>query len=166
MKLNTKYFYNIYKNKGGVVSYQVFKKILDSYFKKVTDACVDEGLGLNFRSNLGFLCVHQYIREPKLKENGNISAFVNWKESNSLKQSIIDKGGIPLEVYKDNKGNIIGNNGGEAWLVYFTNTNFFKWLYTPNLYLKGHANVTFKISWGNTKKLAKGVNQDSEILYS
>lgn len=164
MKLNTAYFYKKYIEQGGVLSYSVYKEIIDRYNKKVTDIAVTEGLGLKFRSNLGFLYVHQFERKPKIKENGNLSAFVDWKASNTLKAQLIEQGKKPLEVYKDAKGNIVGDNGGIPWLCYHTNTIFYKWLYEPNLYLLGHNNVVFKISWGNTKKIPKAVKENSDLL--
>lgn len=165
MKLNTRYFYELYKQKGGVVSYQIFLKVMNLYHQKITDSCVKDGLGICLRSNVGFLGIHRYTRKPKVKENGKLSAYINWPESNKLKKKIIEEGNTPLIHYKDEEGKIIGDNGGVPWLCYYTTTSFLKWLYTPNMYLKGHLNVVFKISWSNSKKVPKYANEDNDFIH-
>jgi hypothetical protein len=54
----------------------------------------------------------------------------DFPSSNAIKKQIIAKGGLPLEYYKDAEGKLTGeNNGGEPWLVYFTDRFYYaiKW---------------------------------------
>ncbi len=64
------------------------------------------------------------IKKPR---NKNIDV-INWPASNKYKAQLIEEGKLPKENYKDNKGNILGDNGGIDWLIKFTD-DFSYWLF-------------------------------------
>lgn len=165
MKYNTEYYYNLYKERGGILSYPKFKEIIFLYNKKVTDKVIATGKILKFRSNLGFLSIKKYKKKFTLNEDGNLVGAIDWKLSNQLKAEIIARGEIPFETYKDDKGKIIGDNGGVKWLCYHMNEYTFGWVFTSSMYLKNSGNMVFKITWSNSKKLSQSINNNSEILY-
>lgn len=165
MKFNTEYYYNLYKERGGILSYEKFKEIIFSYNKKVTDEIISTGKVLMLRSHLGFLGVAKYKKKFTLNEDGNLVGAINWKESNKLKAEIEARGETPYQAYKDENGKIIGNNGGVKWLCYHMNEYTFGWTYSSSMYLSNSGNTVFKITWTNSKKLSKSINENSEILY-
>lgn len=165
MKLNTKYFYKKYKEKGGILDYSIFFRIMDAYFQKATDIIVSEGIALNMRSNLGFLSIVSRERKVVLKDNGQLIGAINWDNSNKLKAQILKEGKVPLENYKDINGKIIGNNGGVPWLCYHTEPIYYQWSYTPNIYLKNCKKIKFEPSWTNKRKIGKLIDKDNEVLH-
>ena len=42
------------------------------------------------------------------------------------KAKLIAEGRLPLEYHKDDHGNIIGDNGGEPWMIYYIDLNVFR----------------------------------------
>jgi hypothetical protein len=165
MTLNTAATYKSYKEAGGKLAYDVYKEIIFTFHKKMINACISTGNEWHLQSHLGRISIIRAKRKFTVLEDGSIRGSVDWGESNKKKKRILDSGQLPLEVYKDEKGNKVGDNGGVPWLCYFTDTYYYLWKYTPNLYLSNSLDYKFSMSWANTKKLSASINEDSPLLY-
>ena len=165
MRYNTEYYYKHYKASGGILSYEKYKEVIFSFNKKIIENLIKTGKSYMLRSHLGFLSVVKYEKKFKLNENGNLKGAVDWGQSNKLKKQILDRGGLPFENYKDDKGKIIGDNGGEKWLCYHLDPYTFGWSYTPDIYLTNGVKTKFTLSWTNKKLLSKSIDENSELIF-
>lgn len=113
--------------KARVVPANVFKFALRSFNQKLGDALVEKGYEFSFGSGVGSIRVKGVeIDHSKRKE-------INWGESNKRKKEILARGGVPKKAERDENLKIIGDNGGEEWLVFFTrDINY--WLYWNKAY--------------------------------
>lgn len=165
MKFNTEYYYNLYKQKGGILSYEKFKEILFSYNKKAINKLISSGKVWMLRSNLGFISIAKYKKKFTLNADGNLVGAVDWNASNKLKAEIEARGEVPFQMHKDEAGKIIGDNGGVKWLCYHMNDFTFGWTFSSNMYLTNSGRTVFKITWSNSKKLSQSISNHSELLY-
>jgi hypothetical protein len=112
------------------ISYKTYKSVLSEMNKRAIKDIID-GNHLTLNYNLGDLCIKNFKRTLKQREDGSIHSTVNWGDSKKRKQEIIDRGGTPL----------LGDNGGEPWHVYYTHPKIvrFSWwkLRVPNLMEEG-----------------------------
>lgn len=76
----------------------------------------------NKQYDMGYLLGHiqavEVNRVIKVSKSGNSYTSIDWNESNKRKQELINKGQLPLEKIRNEKGEIIGDNGGVEWLIY------------------------------------------------
>lgn len=100
------------------IDYKLFTKVLRACNKKIVELIVKKGYSFRMGYNLGELRIVQFEPKYKKSKNGNLYGYPNWGESKKRKQEIIDAGGTPFESFKDKDGNIIGDNGGEKWVIY------------------------------------------------
>ena len=61
---------------------------------------------------------------------------INWAESFKLKQQIIDEGKIPYQAFRDENGQIVGDNGGLKWFVGYGNDYSYLWRWKRQRHLK------------------------------
>lgn len=164
MSLNLKYFYNKYEEQGGKLSYKAFRELIMSYNKEMIKECISTGNVWKL-GGLGVLKVGSFKRKIKVLDDGSIKGAVDWHASNKLKERLLSEGKTLLEVYKNEKGEKVGNNGGHPWLCYHTSTFCFKWAFSPHLYMKNHSKYKFTPSWTNSRLLSKSINDNSILLY-
>lgn len=98
--------------------YKVYNKLIRIFNKEVMKQVIIDGKTFNMSHLLGTIQAIEVERKIKISKNGKPYTSINWNESKKLKQKIINEGGTPLEVIKDDKGNIIDDNGGKQWYVY------------------------------------------------
>lgn len=163
--VSTKELFEVYKNEGGKLPYMKYKKIIELFHKKVTDKVVTIGYEFQLPYHSGLLKVVQLVRKYKVLENGNIKASPDWGTSNKLKAELIANGELPLEMYKNENKKIIGNNGGKPWIVYYTTTTYFSWVFVNHIFQKNWFEFTFQITDGNAEKLSAGINDNSYLLF-
>lgn len=109
---STPEIYKEYLEKTGdkSISRGDFAKIIYAFNKKIAQAIIEKGYVFNMFAST--------LLSIMLKRRNFERMAAKFGESNKKKQEIIDRGGTPLEYYKDEEGNIIGDNGGEAWMIY------------------------------------------------
>jgi len=109
--------YNYFVSKHGrLIKVYQFNKILSAFNEAFMKECIHEGGRQNIGGTLGFIQIFRRANKAK----GEYRMRVDFPSSAKIKKEIIAKGGIPFKNEKDEFGNIIGNNGGEKWLVYYT----------------------------------------------
>lgn len=160
----TKDIYKIYMKDGGTLAYPLFKQLVYKYHQAMTDKCI-KGYMWSLPHNLGCIKIVISKRKYTVLENGNIRGSVDWGASNKLKASIIERGEVPLESYKDESNKVIGDNEGVKWLCYHTSTDYFCWTHITNIYLKNGTKYGFDFSWHNSRKLSASITKDSYFLY-
>jgi len=163
-KFSTNTLYKIYAENGGTLSYSVFYKLVNEYHKAMVDECI-KGYKWSLPFNLGLIKIVMSKRKYTVLPDGAIRGSVDWGKSNKLKAEILEKGQVPLKVFKDEEGNKIGDNGGVAWLCYFTDSFYYCWTHITNIYLMNATKYGFDFSWSNSRKLSASITKDSEFLY-
>lgn len=94
-----------------------YSKILSIIFKDIIEQMVYQARGYEMFMGL-------YMRVLKCERKFS-KPVVNHPESNRNKRAILEGGGVPFETIKDDKGFVVGDNGGEKWLVYYTDKFYF-----------------------------------------
>lgn len=152
--------YDIYPDKDKVDK-KTFKAIATEFNTEVMRQVIEENKVFNIPHHLGlFKAIEKKRRFKKGKINGNYYSSIHHHKSKLKKQEILDRGGTPLEVYKDEKGKILGDNGGEPWLVYNMSDTTWTFLWSKFKKEKGyfHFNInkfTLKIARGAVLNLTK-----------
>lgn len=145
------------------ISFAQFKLIINEMNNRVCDEVVNDKI-LILSPKLGHLRIRIDNRHITLKEGSKLHTGVDHNATRELKKQIISEGKIPFEVIRDEKGKIVGNNGGVEWLVYHTQPivacwSWFKKSFDPlgkQLYqLQNLSCYHFKVSFDNKKKLNK-----------
>ena len=97
------------------ISYTKFREIIKYMNMKVMDQ-ISDGRSFEMGEALGNIFTKRFestnLDEKKVSKN--------WGKTRKLKQEIIDRGETPLVNYKNDQGEIIGDNGGVPYFVYFT----------------------------------------------
>lgn len=165
-KITTTDIYKLYKKGGGILSKTVFNSIVNTYNTKCIDRCM-VGEDWDLHANLGFFKVITVKRKFRINEEGNILGAIDWKKSNELKAKLIEDGKTPYKATRDEKGNIVGDNGGVKWVVYRTDDHYFLLRYIPNIFLSNGTTYTFKPKITLSRKLAKlHDNPASSIIFN
>lgn len=98
-----------------------FTKIIGDFNSKIVDEIL-KGYSYNLGYSLSYLRIKG--RDVTLRKKKKI----DWGKSNKYKKEIIEAGGIPYEVLERNeKGEIIKDNGGTYWLAYHNKTIEYLW---------------------------------------
>jgi hypothetical protein len=123
---------NIKKLQEQLVDERTFKVFLRSLNKHIKEAILYKGYSFNFGGNVSSIFVERkkrYIKDDKADGMSTIhnNVVIDWGSSNKKKAEIIERGGTPYKAIKDENGVIVGDNGGEKWLVPFTDEYGF-WL--------------------------------------
>lgn len=110
---------NHYRKVRKRIPFKEYKTILDAGMERLSKAIVESNAKVYF-PYIGSLGVT--IEKNRFKRKS-----INMVESRKLREAIIADGGKPLKYEKDAKGNIIGDNGGEEWLIYYYNPIICAW---------------------------------------
>ena len=103
------------------ISYRTFCDIIKTFNKKCTERIIEEDAVLDMGFDLGNIMKVEHKLMPRIgTTNGNLRASINWPASHQKKKDIIARGGTPLQMIKDENGKILGDNGGEEWMIYYT----------------------------------------------
>lgn len=117
--VNTDVMYKEYY-KGNLDS-KSYKQFLYAFNKEVFKRILNNNEVLRLPFKLGIIEVFEYDRKfRRSKVNNKIVTSINWMSSKMKKKEIIERGGTPLEMIKDENGKILGDNGGEEWMIYNT----------------------------------------------
>lgn len=164
-KINTKDLYKLYrKNSDGVLSYNEYKSIIAAFHKKISELII-QGALWEMPYFLGLQKVVLKKRKFTIKENGMVKGQINWGESNKRKANLIENQELPLAYYKDEEGNIIGDNGGKEWLVYHITPFYPLWIRVNNPFLKNSYKCKFSPTRHNEKTLAANIDENAEFIY-
>lgn len=162
-KYNLEKIYSEGKEENWDIPLSLYKSVIRDFWKEISKAILKGG-SLSF--GIGQFFIAENKRTIKLSKEGNIINNINWGASNKRKQELLNQGKIPFEATRDMFNEITGDNGGEPWLIYFTNDSFFSWVWNKNEYLKNFNHYKFRICKANRIALAKNINEDSSLLYS
>jgi len=94
------------------LSKKEFRTVLFTMNREAMKLAIIENVPITF-GRAGLIVIKYIDRESSNKSK----VLPDWKESNKNKANIIAKGGIPFKSIKDDKGKVIGDNGGEKWLA-------------------------------------------------
>ena len=129
------------------ITYDEFAHIIRTFNRGLGDQIL-----LGYTVSLG----HGGLLGVRKKQNANKFkekvTRIDWGNSNKAKADIIAKGGLPYEAYRDKNFNIIGDNGGEKWLVYHSKEADV-WLYwdKSSCVVKNKAFYSFKYGYGGNE---------------
>ena len=136
------------------VSYKDYKRVLDIAMDKICTAIVENNAKLAI-PYLGSLGISKEKNKFKRKS-------VNTAESLKNRNKILERGKIPLKYEKDEQGNIVGDNGGEEWLVYYCNPIICAWRIDGKRFtVLDNSSYTFKASRPNSKKLYEFIQSNT-----
>lgn len=154
-EMNLKDLYKIYIREGGVLSYNKYKEVIETFNKELIQKIIKTGYEFEAPYRCGIIKVIQLERRYSVTETGTIRGAIDWGESNKLKAVIIANGDLPLK----------GDNGGEPWLCYHTSATYFSWVWTAHINMKNCLRYTFDITTGNSRILSKSINDNSYLLF-
>jgi hypothetical protein len=127
---------------------------------KINDAILELGYEFYLGGGLSNISIYSVGIAKEFKENRSLSKMlgkrINWGETNKNKKAILDRGGIPLKLVKDDNDNIIETNNGESYMVYYTEDNrcYYRWKPSDQT-LPNVKYFSFKPNAENVKKLFK-----------
>lgn len=116
-----------------LIDIKIYKYIIRRFNQLSKDWMINNGWVLSVRG-LGLIRV-------RTKENKSVVNRINWGESIKFKNSLLKEGKVPFESIKNDKGEIIGNNGGIDWLIKISNRYDTWWFWSktksrfPNTHL-------------------------------
>ena len=129
------------------VDYKVFKEIIVKFNSSIMDTLL-EGETFDMGNKLSTISIWRRKRDPRTMR-------VDWQESLKCKKELEDKG-IPL--YNKETGE------GEKWLVYFTDSQYFRFRwYKDKCRVKNKTVYRFdptRGEKGNKEKLTKLIKED------
>lgn len=162
---NCKDMYRFYRKEKGTLSYDTFKSIIAENHKELSKLIIG-GYRYEIPHKVGLIEIIRGIRRIFINKNGNVHGGVNWKASNQLKQEIIDRGGLLYKAKIDKDLNVISDNGGEKWLVYYTDECYYAWYKVSGVFLHNAMKYRFTPTWSNLKLLNASITEDSDLLYN
>lgn len=116
----------LYKIENTKQSYPIFADVLKIFNAEIGEQLKLNGYHFTIGGGLGSLQVVSIF--------GNEG--INWAESFKLKQQIIDEGKIPYQAFRDENGQIVGDNGGIKWFVGYGNDYSYLWRWKRQRHLK------------------------------
>lgn len=162
---NCRDMYRFYRKEKGTLSYEVFKSIIAEN-NKLNSLLIIGGYQYEIPHKIGLIHIIRGVRKIFINKNGNVHGAVNWKASNQLKQEIIDRGELPYKAEVDKDLNVISDNGGEKWLVYYTDECYYAWNKISGVFLHNAMKYRFSPTWSNLKALNASITEDSDLLYN
>lgn len=108
---------NQYKSFKGPYSKEEYIECIKAMNATLGDMLATRQYFFTLTKGLGVLAVKVVKRHLRKSHIDHHASF-------QYKKELIEKGLTPLEHYRDSEGNIIGNNGGEEWLVYRTDESY------------------------------------------
>lgn len=165
IKYNTRDLYRFYRSNRGTLSYDLFKQVISLFNQKISKEII-KGYHFRLPHKLGILKIMQFERGVvRVKENGVVCGVIDWKASNGNKASILLEGKLPYESIKDETGKIIGNNDGEKWLIYRTDTTYYRWVWVPDVLLHNSVYYRLDATWHNDRALVAAIDENSELIF-
>lgn len=132
-----------FKKKGAEIFYikeklkitiDIFKFTIHRSNQLNLNLVVNKGTRMSLRCGLGSLKIQKKRRylgtRFEIENDLNRGKNVNWGLSLKKKAELIEQGILPYKATRDADGQVISDNGGEMWFVYFTSTYvyYFNWL--------------------------------------
>jgi hypothetical protein len=183
----SKDMYRFYKTKYPEAKepYWLYKEVIARFNKKASDAVIF-GQVLNFGNRIGNLLIKKIRRNYK-------KPIVDWGESKKLKNQLLAEGKTLYEewfevdgvrVDEQTEGAKLVHNGGEKWLIYFSDPFYLRWAWVKKDICRVKNSSVYKFSptsdrskkagnadltrLGNKGKLTLYVknNPSATILYS
>lgn len=165
-EMNLRDLYKIYtKEQGGILSYNKYKEVVESFMKEMMNKIIKTGWEFSMPHHCGLIKVVQLERVFSITDTGVIKGAIDWHSSNKLKAEMIERGELPLEVFKNELGVRTGDNGGSPWLCYFTSKTYFSWIWTAHINMRNCLRYKFDVTWTNSQLLSKSINEDSYLLF-
>lgn len=122
---------NQYKSYKGKYSKEEYIAAIIAMNGTLGDILAQRNYFFTLPRGLGYLTVKVIPRTPS-------KAHIDYGASFKQKQALIDEGKLPLKHYRDKDNNIVGDNGGEEWMVFRTDSSYRlckwvkKWQYAKN----------------------------------
>lgn len=158
---STKDFYSRYrKDTDKLISYNTYKRVVYLWNQLIVKKIM-EGFKFEAPHSMGIFEILRCDRNHSVK-------IPDWGASNKLKEEIIARGDIPLEYYKNEKGEITGDNGGANWIVYFTDDTYLKFNWYKTIATRCVSNslyYKFQCTDGNKKLIRKIKNNPLQELH-
>lgn len=159
----------IKKLEDSLVSQEGYRLFLITFNELIADAIIHKGYEYNFLGGISSIFIKRkkrYFKDDKAEGLTTVhnNRVVNWGESNKKKKEIIARGGTPYQAVKDGNFNILSDNGGEKWLVYFEDDYSF-WVAWDKV--NSRVSNKFLYSFVPTKPLIKNLikaTQDETIV--
>jgi len=154
MNHNLKTLYKVCIDNGYIapdIDYKTFSILIREFHKEISQRVLR---GYKFRpgENLGQFHLVKDIRRGKT---------IDWGNSNKLKQSIIERGGVPYDK--------VNAPDGEEWLLYYQDNDYYKWKWfkeTSTTFIKNVKYYIFKPCTTNRRSIAKVIKEDDLITES
>jgi nucleoside-triphosphatase THEP1 len=123
----------LYKIENKKQPYPIFADVLKMFNAEIGEQLKVNGYHLTIGGGLGSIQIVSVF--------GNDG--INWAESLKLKQQIIDEGKVPYQAYRDENGNITGDNGGLKWFVGYGNDYSYIWRWKRQRDLKNLKEIIY-----------------------
>jgi len=162
--ITIKQIHKEYRKEGGDISWPTFKRILEEFNVGLSDLIVEKGHRFKV-SGIGT------FRIARRKRRG--TSRVDYNATRLKKKEILARGGTPYEVTeRDENGKILGDNGGERYLVTFTGEDYyFCWTVGHEGLIRNNGH-TYKFiptrgKKGNKEKLSNFLRENplAELMY-
>ena len=124
MKVGLGKYHKKIRNKD--IKLSLYTKILDDTIEALTDKVVQDNDKLSM-GGIGTLQIHAEKNKFKRK-------YIDSASSLKRRKQIIEEGGTPLKCEKDENGKVIGDNGGEPWLMYIAKDVLVMWTVKQQCY--------------------------------
>ncbi len=98
--------------------YSVYSAVIEMHNKEVMRLIVEENRSYDMGFHLGDIKAVEVPRKIRISKNGEYYSSVNWKATEQAKETLIKEGKLPYKAIKNEKGEIIGDNGGVRYIVY------------------------------------------------
>lgn len=114
-----------------------------------------EGQKLQMLHKRGYIVI-------KEKKRNFARKVINWPKSNQNKKEIIEKGGVPYKALeRNNKGEVVKDNGGEKWVELFKDDSYLMIVWEKRPCTIPNSSVyAFLPAFGFYKELHKRNNED------
>lgn len=164
IKINTKFIYNEqskeYKDK---VAYSLFRSVIQEFNKTLSAQILN---GYKIRNTvIGDILIVGKYKKGKDKKNHDI----NWHLTNQLQKKLIDEGKLLYTEWKDESGNV-QNNGGEKYLIFYTDPIKYSWKWNKagsTKFTKNIKRYRFIPTRFNKRELSKKItnNEFADVSY-
>lgn len=97
-------YFNYYQNNGGSVDYKTYKKVLLTFFDKITDYLIANEYTYKLPARMGFVTIYKI--PPKIKMVNNVlktNMAINFKATNDLWKKDPEAKKNKVKIYYENK---------------------------------------------------------------
>jgi len=140
----SKHIYKHYVERGGDLSYRLFKEILSAFNEEAMDQILD-GRELDMGKGLSRLSIMRIDRDFN-------RPTIDWKSSNELRDELLAEG---ESLYSKD------NPDGVKWFVYFTDEWYLRFYWEKKrCQIKNRSAYRFDATWGNKGRLKDLLKSD------